>query len=580
MTSNGQGCLTLVELFANRAAKTPQQDALFTKCDGSFHASTWNDLDRQVKLTAAALHKIGVRPGDRVAQYADNSEPWIVADLAIQSLQAIHVPIHAPLSADQVVHQIRHSGSQVVLLGDQQQVQQLSTLDAATWRDLTFVATGPLAPLNGSVTHQLDDLWNEVDVDEGAKLVAEARDRLTPDSIATILYTSGTTGIPKGVVLSHENLVSNTLATIDAFGIDENDLRLCFLPFSHIYARTCDIYTWIARGSELAIASNRETILQDCMRLGPTMLNGVPYFYQRVHRYLVEQKRDDEAGSLLKILGGKVRLCCCGGAALPNYLYDFFQQHEIPLLQGYGLSESSPVITLNSPSHHKRGSVGRAIPGVELKIADDNEILARGPNVMRGYWNDPEATAETIRDGWLYTGDYGSLDDQDYLFITGRKKDLIVTAAGKNIAPTQIERLLCEDPLIAQAVVIGDGRNYLTALIVPDPDNIKKELLKLRIVPISKRWVLTHPRILELYQDRIAARLDHLSHHEQIRRFHLMDRGFTPETGEMTPKLSLKRSLIQENCHEFIDAMYARPRTDAPVTWPQHVVTFMRSLWA
>jgi long-chain acyl-CoA synthetase len=194
-------------------------------------------------------------------------------------------------------------------------------------------------------------------------------------------------------VLSHGNLATNTRATIAAFGIAETDLRLCFLPFSHIFARTCDLYTWIARGSELALAQSRETILHDCVRLGPTMLNGVPYFYERVHRYLTQQREADQPGSLRKILGGKIRLCCCGGAALPDYLYDFFRRHEIPLLQGYGLTETSPVITLNTFDLEKRGTVGRPVPGVEVRIADDGEVLVRGPNVMQGYWHDEAATA-------------------------------------------------------------------------------------------------------------------------------------------------------------------------------------------
>jgi long-chain acyl-CoA synthetase len=376
-------------------------------------------------------------------------------------------------------------------------------------------------------------------------------------------------------MLTHGNLVSNTLATIGAFGIQPSDLRLCFLPLSHIFARTCDLYTWIARGSELGLAQSRETILHDCVRLGPTMLNGVPYFYERVHRYLVQQGLADKPGSLLRILGGQVRLCCCGGAALPDNLYDFWRQHGIPLLQGYGLTETSPVISLNSLSHERRGTVGRPVEHVEVRIADDDEVLVRGPNVMSGYWRDDEATRAIIFDGWLHTGDLGSLDADGYLVITGRKKDLIVTAAGKNIAPAYLERLLTEDPLIAQAVVIGDGRNYLTALIVPDPDELKSHLPRLRVLPLSKRWVLNHPRVRRMYRERIDERLHHVSRHEQVRRFYLMDRGFTPETGEMTPKLSLRRALIQQNCASIIERMYSAETDDA--SWPGHVVSYVKS---
>jgi long-chain acyl-CoA synthetase len=508
-----------------------------------------------------------------VAQFADNSYDWIVIDTAIQAVQAVHVPLHATLSAAQAWEQIEHSGSKLVVLGDQQQADVLASVPLAPWDRCTWVTCQPLRTAPVATIHRLAELHERADVTQGQRLLERAAEQLDTGSLATILYTSGTTGAPKGVVLSHGNLVANTLATIEAFGIQPSDLRVCFLPLSHIFARTCDLYTWIARGSTLALAQHRETILQDCVRLGPTMLNGVPYFYQRVHRYLVEQRQADTPGSLQRVLGGQIRLCCCGGAALPDYLYDFFRRHEIPLLQGYGLTETSPVVTLNSFDHEKRGSVGRPVPGVAVRIAADGEILVRGPNVMQGYWRDDAATREVVRDGWLYTGDYGSLDDEGFLWVTGRKKDLIVTAAGKNVAPAYLERLLTEDPLIAQAVVVGDGRSYLAALIVPEPESLKKLLPRLRVLPLSKRWVLSHPRVRRVYRQCIDRRLAGVSRHEQIRRFYLMDRGFTFETGEMTPKLSLRRSLIQDSCAQIIEAMYVT-RT---IRWPARLATFIRS---
>ena len=221
----------------------------------------------------------------------------------------------------------------------------------------------------------------------------------------------------------------------------------------------------------------------------------------------------------------------------------------------------------------KRGTVGKPIQDVEVRIADDDEILVRGPNVMVGYWNNPDATKEMIRDGWLHTGDLGSLDDEGFLSITGRKKDIIVTAGGKNVAPIVLERLLMEDPMIIQAIVIGDNRNYLTALIVPDPENIRQAVRKLRILPLSKRWVLDHRKVRALYENIIRERLACVSHHEQIRKFYLMDRGFTIESGEMTPKLSLKRSVIKQNCRDIIDQMYD-PKPNA-TSWAQRLASMM-----
>jgi long-chain acyl-CoA synthetase len=248
-------------------------------------------------------------------------------------------------------------------------------------------------------------------------------------------------------------------------------------------------------------------------------------------------------------------MCCAGGAALQDHVNEFWLKSGITLVQGYGLTESSPVISTGTIDAHRVGTVGKAIEGVEVKIADDGEILTRGPHVMVGYWNMPEDTAQTIRDGWLHTGDLGCLED-GFLKITGRKKELIVTAGGKNIAPTYIESLLTEDPLIIQAIVVGDARNYLTALIVPDPDNLKAEILKRRIMVFTAAQALAHPKVKAIYEERIKERLKDVSHAEQVQKFTLLSRGWTPDSGEMTFKLSLKRDVILQNFAKEIEAMY------------------------
>jgi long-chain acyl-CoA synthetase len=255
-------------------------------------------------------------------------------------------------------------------------------------------------------------------------------------------------------------------------------------------------------------------------------------------------------------LGSAILRCCAGGAALPDYLYDYYHAQGVPLLQGYGLSESSPVITLSTTEHTRRGSCGRAIPGVEVRIADDGEILTRGPHVMPGYYENPQATAEVLKEGWLYTGDLGRMDNDGYLYITGRKKELIVTLGGKNIAPVYLESLLTQDPLILQAMVVGDGRPFLSALIVPNPDALKHEILSRGITVTSREKALAHPEVLYLYQQRIAERLAVVSHFEQVREFTLLSRGFSIEAGELTPKLTLRRKEIAAHFAAEIEAMY------------------------
>jgi long-chain acyl-CoA synthetase len=285
-------------------------------------------------------------------------------------------------------------------------------------------------------------------------------------------------------------------------------------------------------------------------------MNGVPYFFEKVVNALAAVDFTTSPNALRDLLGGRIRCCCSGGAALPSHVFDFFTKHGVPLLQGYGLTESSPVITLSSEQSVRRGAVGRAIPDVEVRIADDGEILTRGPHVMMGYFKNQVATDEVIRDGWLHTGDIGHLDEAGFLFITGRKKELIVTSGGKNIAPVYLESLLTRDPLIAQAVVIGDDRKYLVALLVPEFAGLEAEMATRGIELSDSVNNLQHDDVVKLFEDRIASCLASVSHYEQVRKFTLLDRGFTVESGELTPKLTLRRKSIQANFHHLIDAMY------------------------
>jgi long-chain acyl-CoA synthetase len=271
---------------------------------------------------------------------------------------------------------------------------------------------------------------------------------------------------------------------------------------------------------------------------------------------LQDQGRGDEPGALQSLLGGRIRLCCAGGAALPNHVAEFFAHQGVLLVQGYGLTETSPVISTGTPDAHRLGTVGRPVPGVEVRIADDGEILCRGPNVMPGYWNKPQATAEALVDGWFHTGDLGALED-GFLRITGRKKELIVTAAGKNIAPTLLEGLLSEDPLVSQAFVVGDGQSYLAALIVPDRDHLRAEIIRRQIPVTAPAEALAHPQVRALYQECIERRLAVVSYHEQVRAFALLDRGFTLEAGELTPTLKLRRGVVQEHFADKIAGLYA-----------------------
>lgn len=363
--------------------------------------------------------------------------------------------------------------------------------------------------------------------------------RDTLHGISTLQFSSGTSGEPRGVMLTEQNLASNAIALSEASGGDGDELRLSFLPMSHLYARTCDLYTWIVRGSRLVLAESPKTVFRDAKLVKPTVINGVPYFFQKAI-----DLAEKEGVSLKSLLGGEIKRCYCGGAPLAPSVEQRFFDEGVPLYNGYGLTEASPVVTVNTPDAHKIGTVGRPLPGVEVRIADDGEVLVQGPNVMLGYWNDPEATAETLRDGWLHTGDLGSLDTEGFLTITGRKKELIVLATGKNVAPSRVEALLCASPWIEQACVVGDGAKGLRALIVPNPDRLRAEIKRRRLWVWSKRGALRHEAVRSLYREEINARLAVSSQEEQVHDFTLIGRGFDQDRGEMTAKLSLRRDTI------------------------------------
>jgi len=553
---------TIPELFTRRVQSDAVRTALHVKREGEYESLNWQAVEAQVGRAAAVLEELGVRAGDRVAQLSENRYEWIIADLAMQGVQAVHVPIHAPLAGEQIVWQINDCGAKLLLVSGPAQLAKLQPLAGQLPGDLQIVSYDRCELLwQAEPAHLWAELLQAADTERGLELLRLAARELKAESLATILYTSGTTGEPKGVMLTQGNLTTNAVATVDAFEVDGDEraadkVRLNLPPLSHIYARTCDLYAWIAEGSQLALAESRESVLADCAAIRPTFLNAVPYFYDKVYRALGEQGRRDEPGVLQAIFGGRVSKCCCGGAALPEHLYDYYLLQGVPLLLGYGLSESSPVITLSTARQHRRGAAGRVLPGVEVKTAADGEILTRGPHVMAGYYKNPTATVETIRDGWLHTGDLGRLDDDGYLFITGRKKEILVTLGGKNIAPVYLESLLTQDPLILQAMVIGDGRSCLAALIVPNPDALRAEIIARQIPIFSREQALAHPQVLDLYEQRINERLASVSSYEQVRHFLLLNRGFTVESGELTPKLTLRRQVIEVNLAAEIAAIY------------------------
>lgn len=555
---------TIPAIFFDRAEREADHDALLVKRSEKFEPVTWKALAQDVSRMVAVLKSLGVSPGDRVLHVSENRYEWIVTDLAIQTALAIHVPVHASLTGPQIIFQLVHSEARVVIISTSTQADKLSECSHSVPESTIFLSYDPCDQQIGDRPLKLvSNLRERLDHIHDASTCQQAFAQLSPDSLATILYTSGTTGQPKGVMLSHANLVSNTYGAIEGVQLGTREVRINLLPFSHIFARTCDLYAWFAVGGILALAESPETAVADCAMIRPTVMNAVPYFYDKLRQALIALQLDTTPGSLRQLLGGNIQVCCSGGAALPNHIFDFFHKQGVLLFEGYGLSETSPVIAVSSPAEHRRGSVGRPIPDVEVRVAEDGEFLTRGPHVMVGYYKNPEATKEALQDGWFATGDLGYVDHDGFLYITGRKKELLVTAGGKNIAPTMLETLLSEDPLIFQAMIIGNAKNYLTALIVPDLQALQTHLStvdrSLNLDPAARgNDIFPTAGLYAFFEERIAQRLKSVSKHEQVRRFTLLDRPFTVETGELTPKMSLRRATIEEHFAAEILAMYSK----------------------
>ncbi len=544
---------TIVDLFFRRVDHCGDREALFFRSGESFVAVSWQTLGEEVRRTASMLVELGVQPGQHVIQISENRYEWILFDLAIQLCGAVHVPIHATLSANQIAFQIMDSGAQLVILSSATLYQEMGPLLDDCFHNIRWLFLDFLPQTSHSQTvylrHELAD-----------RLAADRKSyehQASENDAATILYTSGTTGEPKGVVLTHDNLISNTFGILTDNRQEPEDLRLSLLPWSHIFARTCDIYCWIASGCQLAIAENREKILDNCQELKPTLLNAVPYFFDKLYQTLAEKDATKTPGSLNQLLGGRIRVCCSGGAALPGHVEELFSHQNIALLSGYGLTETSPVITISTLKENRRGTVGKPLRDVEIRIAADGEILTRGPHVMKGYYNDPVATTEVIRDGWLHTGDLGTLSDDGYLTITGRKKEMIVLSTGKNVSPVNLELMLVDIPLILRAFVLGNDRSSLAALIVPNPKVLRREIVRRSIAVSSPEEACSHPQIMEIYRTTLAERLKTLASHEQIHKFRLLGRDFNTEMGELTPTLKLRRDVILKNFEVEISAMYA-----------------------
>ncbi|HEV3121437.1 MAG TPA: long-chain fatty acid--CoA ligase [Isosphaeraceae bacterium] len=533
--------------------------ALRYKRDGLYHDLSWTDYRRQADWAALGLLELGVQIGDRVGILGENRYEWLEADIAILSVGAADVTMHCPLAPPQVEYQLTHSGARGLFVSNQEQADKvlevLARLPALEWLVAFDPVRLPETRLKCLSWEALKHSGRRLSSGSAAPVIERERS-LHRECLATLIYTSGTTGNPKGVMLSHGNILSNVESALSVSDTRPDDIQLSWLPYSHIYARTVDHYTMIHSGEVLCVAESVATLLENLAETHPTWMTSVPRFYEKVWSLVERLPLEERKRALRGVFGPRLRQLSSGGAPLPPHIAHGFIEAGIPLLEGYGLTETSPVICCNRLKCYRVGTVGQAIPGVEVKIAPDGEILTRGPHVMQGYWRNAEATAETIKDGWLHTGDVGHLDQDGFLSITDRKKDLIITSLGKNIAPAEIERLLVSDPYIDQAVVYGDKQPFVTALVVPNFPALEAKAAELSCRIEARDGIITSEPLHAFIAERIEEVMRAVSQPERVREFLLLARAFQIEEGELTPTMKVRRRFIVDKHLEKLKALY------------------------
>jgi long-chain acyl-CoA synthetase len=573
---------------------------LMHKVAGKYTNYSYKEIHDRVVSFAAGLLSLGLKPGDRVGIIGENRPEWVISDQAIALIGAVSVPIYPTMSARQTEFIFHDAGVRVAIVSNLFQLNKIEKVKpAVTSLEIVIIMTekeGVETP--GALGFTVVQARGEEYLRQHPDVIELSRKTVRPSDLLTIIYTSGTTGNPKGVMLTHGNLVSNVIASASVLDFGPTDTLLSFLPLSHTFERMAGYYTVMACGVTIAYAESVDTVRDNLKEVRPTIVTTVPRLFERIHGKILKQvdasspakqkifrwaievgrefhlaRRSGGSGPLLKAkyamaeklvfaklreaTGGRVRYFVSGGAPLAREFGEFFEAVGITILEGYGLTESSPVITVNRLGAYKFGSVGQLIPGVEVKIAEDGEILARGPNIMKGYWKQPEATAQSIgKDGWLHTGDIGVIDAEGFLYITDRKKHLFVSTGGKNIAPQPIESLFLSSRFIEQFMLVGDRRTYLTALIVPDFDALRAYADEHRIDYGTNTELTAHPEIHALIEKDIAQIQKDLSSYERVRRFTLLDRPFTVEDGELTPTQKVRRKIVEERYSHLIEDMY------------------------
>jgi long-chain acyl-CoA synthetase len=590
---------TLVEVFEYVARVHPRPDTLNYKLNGRWIAISSNEMLRRARCIAAGFYSLGVRRGDRVAILSESRPEWTLTDAGCMFATAIDVPIYPTLTPPQVRYILKDSGARVLVLENIEKFLEIREIiaECSAVEHLIFFEKDSDDAVQAFSLAELEARGLKFEESEPSFLDNLAHE-IKPDDLATIIYTSGTTGEPKGVMLTHANLVSNLIDSSGHLSFNRDDSALSVLPLSHVLERLA-MYMYLYHGMAVYFGESLETIGPNLREVKPTIFVGVPRIFEKIFARVKEKSAEKGrlnvaflnwavavgkqyarlathhqkipvwlelkrrvADSLIfakmrTALGGRIRLLVSGGAALPEELGYLYIGAGLPIVQGYGLTETSPVITTGMLEDNRVGTVGKPIRNVEVRIAADGEIETRGPNVMRGYYNKPEETRAVFTDdGWFKTGDIGALDEEGFLRITDRKKELFKTSGGKYIAPQPIEQMIKGSRFVNQVVLVGNGRKFAAALIVPHWELIES-YAQLKDIKGNHVELAKNPRIIDLFERQIAGLTTELAQYERVKKVALLENELTIDGGELTPTLKVKRRVIDEKYRDAIDALYA-----------------------
>ena len=588
----------LVHLLLHQLSVRSDRAGFYIKQDGAFQGVTFLKCFHDVQALALGLKSLGIVHGDRVALLSHNCLAWAVSDLAILSLGAINVPIYATLTGPEIAYMLRDSQAKMVIAETEAHLHKILEHKGGCPDLQTIVMIAPVTPHEPNI-HSYDKLLSQgrLATDRERELYLDGIDKVSHDDMASIVYTSGTTGNPKGVMLTHGNFLSNVRDILAAIPLSSEDSVLSFLPLSHVFERTAGYYTVLAIGGTIYYAESMDTVRADIGLAKPTAMISVPRLYEKMQAGILDSlsgikktvffwslkvgqqwnnalTRRGKVPFMLRVkhyiayrmvyhkikqrMGGKLRFFVSGGAPLSKDLGRFFSHLGILIIEGYGLTETSPVIACNRVNAYKFGTVGKALPSQDVRLADDGELLVNGANVMKGYYNLPKETAEAIdENGFFHTGDIAEIDAEGFIRIVDRKKEIIVLSNGKKVPPQMVELRLTASKFISQAVVVGENHNYLTALLVPDFSKLQKWASTRNINTEDIPTLLAHPTVQSFYYAVVKKALSELASFEQVKRFLLLPHEFSPELGEVTPSLKLRRKVIYQKFEQEIACMYA-----------------------